>query len=151
SACRIRTASSHLGQKLAMVTIEIVLPDALAEEATNAGPLSPERLESLPREHLRTERVGRLQAVRAHWSAQPLAPMTTEEIQAEIEAYRAGRATRCSLEYGLSGRALPKEPGVQIDRYCCVVASRRAANSASTSSLVRPRPARTERLAASIF
>lgn len=71
-----------------MTTVQIVLPDALAQEATNAGLLTPEKIERLLREELRAERIARMKAARAALAAEPLAPMTTEEISAEIEAYR---------------------------------------------------------------
>jgi hypothetical protein len=71
-----------------MTTVQITLPDALAQEATEAGLLAPDQMERMLRERLRQERVDRLQAGRARLAAAPLAPMTTEEINAEIDAYR---------------------------------------------------------------
>lgn len=72
-----------------MTTVQITLPDALAQEAANAGLLTPEKIESLLRQRLRAERIERLQAARAKLVAEPLQPMTPEEIQAEVKAYRA--------------------------------------------------------------
>jgi hypothetical protein len=72
-----------------MTTIQITLPDALAQEAANAGLLAPAKMESLLRQRLRTERIERLQAARTKLATEPLEPMTPEEIQAEIKAYRA--------------------------------------------------------------
>jgi hypothetical protein len=72
-----------------MTTVQITLPDALAREAANAGLLAPEKIERILRERLRAERIERLQAARAKLAAEPPAPMTPEEIAAEIEAYRA--------------------------------------------------------------
>ncbi|MBK6727216.1 MAG: hypothetical protein IPG63_08165 [Xanthomonadales bacterium] len=72
-----------------MTTVQITLPDALAQEATNAGLLTPEKIESLLRQRLCAERIERLQAARAKLATAPLEPMTPEEIQAEIKAYRA--------------------------------------------------------------
>ena len=72
-----------------MTTIQITLPDALAQEAANAGLLTPGALERILRERLRAERIERLQAVRATLAAEPLTPMTPMEISAEIEAYRS--------------------------------------------------------------
>lgn len=71
-----------------MTTVQITLPDALAQEATKAGLLAPEMIERLLRERLRAERIERLKASRATLAAEPLAPMTPEEISAEIDAYR---------------------------------------------------------------
>lgn len=70
-----------------MTTVQITLPDALAQEATNAGLLAPEKIERILRERLRAERIERLQAARATLASEPLAPLTPEEIQAEIDAY----------------------------------------------------------------
>ena len=74
-----------------MTTLEVKLnlPDNLANEARQAGLLTPEELERLLREALRARRVERLTAVRETLAANPLPPMTPEEIQAEIDDYRA--------------------------------------------------------------
>ena len=74
-----------------MTTLEVKLnlPDSLANEARQAGLLTPEELERLLREALRARRVERLTAVRETLAANPLPPMTSEEIQAEIDDYRA--------------------------------------------------------------
>lgn len=72
-----------------MTTVQITLPDALAREAASAGLLAPERIERILRERLRAERMERMKAARAVLAGQPLAPMTPEEISAEIGAYRA--------------------------------------------------------------
>ena len=74
-----------------MTTLEITLslPDSLAAEATKAGLLSPAELERLVREALRAKRVEALAGAREQLAADPLPLMTAEEIQAEIDAYRA--------------------------------------------------------------
>lgn len=71
-----------------VTTIEITLPDALAEEAKGAGFLSPEAIEDLLRCKLASDRLKRLQQARIRLSARPEEAMTQEEIQAEIKAYR---------------------------------------------------------------
>ena len=71
-----------------MTTVQITLPDTLAEEATQAGLLAPEKIERILRERLREERIDRMKAARAALAAAPLAPMTPLEISAEIDAYR---------------------------------------------------------------
>jgi hypothetical protein len=71
-----------------MTTVQITLPDALAQEAAKAGLFVPEKIESLLRQQLRATRIERLQAVRAQLAADPLEPMTPDEIAAEIRAYR---------------------------------------------------------------
>ncbi len=74
-----------------MTTLEVKLnlPDSLANEARQAGLLTPEELERLLREALRARRVERLAVVRESLATKPLPPMTSEEIQAEIDDYRA--------------------------------------------------------------
>jgi hypothetical protein len=74
-----------------MTTVEITLPDQLAQEARRAGLLTPEAIERMVRTHLRVERVEKLKQARQKLAANPLPPMTPEEIQAEINAYRAER------------------------------------------------------------
>jgi chromatin segregation and condensation protein Rec8/ScpA/Scc1 (kleisin family) len=74
-----------------VTTIEITLPDALAEEAKGAGFLSPEAIEDLLRLlrcKLASDRLKRLQQARDRLSARPEEAMTQEEIHAEIKAYR---------------------------------------------------------------
>lgn len=71
-----------------MTMLQISLPDALAKEAAGAGLLAPERIEQMLREQLSAARLARLKQVRAQLAADPLPPMTTQEIQAEIDAYR---------------------------------------------------------------
>ena len=72
-----------------MTTVQITLPDALAQEATVAGLLAPDKIEGLLRERLRADRIERTKATRAALAAKPLAPMTAEEINAEIQAHRS--------------------------------------------------------------
>ena len=72
-----------------MTTVQITLPDALAQEAAQAGLLTPEKIERMLRDQLRAERMARMKAARDKLAADPLQPMTPEEISAEIEAYRS--------------------------------------------------------------
>ncbi len=69
--------------------VKLELPDPLAAEAQAAGLLTPEQLERMLREALRARRAEKLAAAREVLAANPLPPMTPEEIQAEIDAYRA--------------------------------------------------------------
>jgi hypothetical protein len=71
------------------LNLQLDLPDPLAAEAQAAGLLTPEHLERMVREALRARRVEKLAAAREALAASPLPPMTPEEIQAEIDAYRA--------------------------------------------------------------
>lgn len=72
-----------------MTTVQITLPDGLAQEAARAGLLTPEKIEALLRQRLRSERIEGLQVARAKLAVDPLPSMTMDEIQAEITAYRA--------------------------------------------------------------
>jgi hypothetical protein len=71
------------------VYLQIELPDTLAKEAREAGLLEPHAVEQLLREALLGRRVDRLRHAREGLAADPLPPMTRQEIQAEIDAYRS--------------------------------------------------------------
>ncbi len=71
-----------------MTDLQISLPDDVAQSALAEGLLAPEALEQLLRERLRELRLARMDAARARLAETPTAPMTAEEIQAEIDAYR---------------------------------------------------------------
>lgn len=77
--------------KMIMTTVQINLPEPLAKEATQAGLLSSDKIEMLLRQQLRAQRLMRLNAARDKLVINPMPPMTTEEIQAEIRAYRDGQ------------------------------------------------------------
>jgi len=76
-----------------MTTLELTLnlPDELANKAQAAGLLNSEAIEKLLRERLRKQAGEELRAMlnRAEVSNEP--PMSEEEVQAEIDAYRAER------------------------------------------------------------
>jgi hypothetical protein len=76
-----------------MTTLEIKLslPDSLAKEAQRAGLLSPEALEKLIAEALRRKAFDELLTVADRIEVAGIPPMSMEEINAEIEAYRAER------------------------------------------------------------
>ena len=65
------------------------MPDALATQAKKAGLFDPEALERMVREALLARRVEDLVQARDVLTTNSLPPMTPEEIQAEIDAYRA--------------------------------------------------------------
>jgi hypothetical protein len=79
----------HADAEFLMTTVRITLPEQLAREAERAGLLTPDSIERILRDRLRAERIGRLKEARQVLAAEPLAPMTPEEIQAEIDAYRS--------------------------------------------------------------
>lgn len=76
-----------------MTTLELKLnlPDSLAREAAQMGLLDSESLQSLLREAVRNRRIAQLAEARRRVAAAGVAPLTMEEIQAEIEADRAER------------------------------------------------------------
>lgn len=77
-----------------MTTVEITLPDELAQKAANAGLLSPEAMEAMLREKLR-RRAG--EALRAMWQRMPpeeLTPKIEQEIVEEVRKVRAERRRR---------------------------------------------------------
>lgn len=72
-----------------MTTIQIELPEATAQAAKAAGLLTSQALERLLSEAIRYRALEQLDAAREKLAADPLPPMSEDEIQAEIEAYRA--------------------------------------------------------------
>ena len=72
-----------------MTTVQITLPDDLAQHLAEVGLLEPQVIESLLRDQLRAARIADMKKIRAALDANPLPPMTNEEINAEIAAYRA--------------------------------------------------------------
>ena len=74
--------------------IKLNLPDSLAQEAGRMGLLEPASLQALLREAVRNQRIARLAEARKKIAAAGIAPLTMEEIQAEIEADRAERHTK---------------------------------------------------------
>ena len=74
-----------------MTTVEITLSDSLAAEAQQAGLLSQEAVEIMLRERLRSRRIAELRETVDPMALSGGAPMTMEEIQAEIQAYRQER------------------------------------------------------------
>jgi hypothetical protein len=79
-----------------MTRIHIDLPDATAHAAQAAGLLAPDALNQLLSEALKSRSLDRLDAARQKLVLDPLPPMSEDEIQTEIAAYRAEKraATR---------------------------------------------------------
>ena len=86
-----------------MTTIQMTLPNQLAEEAAQAGLLASERIETLLRAQLRAACLARLRTLSEQLAADALPPMTGTEIQAEIDDFRFTRV-RAVLETN-TGRA----------------------------------------------
>ena len=74
-----------------MTTVQITISDALAKEAAAEGLLETGSIEAILRERLAATRVAKMQATRQRLMAARTPPMTAEEIEAEIKAYRAER------------------------------------------------------------
>ena len=76
-----------------MTTLELTLnlPDELASKAQAAGLLNAEAVERLLREQLCRQSGQELRAMLNKVDASGTPPMTEDEVQVEIEAYRAER------------------------------------------------------------
>lgn len=75
-----------------MTKIEIELPDAVAKAAQEAGLLTAPALERLLADALRRRDAGdALLAIADRVAAAGIEPMSMEEIDAEVKAYRAER------------------------------------------------------------
>ena len=75
-----------------MATVQIELPDQLAQEAQSAGLLSPTALEKLLREQLRTQSMEQLrQAIDRMDTLDDTPYMSPEEVAEEIALMRAER------------------------------------------------------------
>ena len=75
-----------------MTTVQITLPDQLAQEAQQAGLLSPELLEKWLREQLRTQRMDQLFSAMNRMNAvDDPAIMSPEAVATEIATMRAER------------------------------------------------------------
>jgi hypothetical protein len=85
-----------------MTTLElkVQLPDELAARARNAGLLTDEAIGRLLEEALRRRSGQALRAVMDRLQATNIAPMTDEEIQAEVDAVRAERKARKARDAG---------------------------------------------------
>jgi hypothetical protein len=75
-----------------MTTVQINLPDQLAQEAQQAGLLSPELLEKWLREQLKAKRIGQLfSAMDRMADVDDSAILSPEMVAAEIATMRAER------------------------------------------------------------
>lgn len=78
-----------------MTTIQITLPDQLAQEAQRAGLLTSEIIERMLREQLRTQHVDELfQAMDRMAAIDAPAAMSPEEVAEEIRVMRAERRAK---------------------------------------------------------
>ncbi len=74
-----------------MTTLTIQLPDNLAQEAQDAGLLSPDAIEAMLREQLRRGAIDGLFKAADQLADANFPPMTMDEIQAEVNAARTQR------------------------------------------------------------
>ena len=80
-----------------MTTIQIELPDATAQAARDAGLLTPQALARLLNDAIRRQQAAdSLLAIADRVAAAGIAPMSMEEINAEVKASRAERRQRAS-------------------------------------------------------
>jgi hypothetical protein len=77
-----------------MTTVQITLPDQLAQEAQSAGLLTSDRIEKFLREQLKTQRVNELFEAMDRASCVEMPVMTPGQIAEEIRAMRAERRAR---------------------------------------------------------
>ena len=78
-----------------MTTVQITLPDQLAQEAQSAGLLTSATIERLLRERLKTQRVDELfGAMDRMASVNTPAALTPEEVADEIRVMRAERRAK---------------------------------------------------------
>ena len=74
--------------------LKVNLPDTLANEAQAAGLLTPQAIERLLREAVRSKAVNELFETADRLAAANIPPMTMAEIQAEVDAVRQARRER---------------------------------------------------------
>ena len=80
-----------------MTTIQIELPDATAQAARDAGLLTPQAMARLINHELRRQQAAdSLLSIAARVAAAGIAPLSMEEINAEVKAARAERKQRAS-------------------------------------------------------
>lgn len=71
--------------------ITLVLPDTLAREAEASGLLTSQFFESLLREEIRRRRISQLFEAANRLAGLEFSPLTSQEIEAEIQAVREAR------------------------------------------------------------
>ncbi len=81
-----------------MTTLELKLnlPDRLAQDAAQMGLLSPDSLQTLLREAVRSRRIAQLAIARKRVAEAGVEPMSLHEIQEEVDAVRAERRNKAA-------------------------------------------------------
>ncbi len=77
-----------------MTTVQIELPDQLAQQARNAGLLSPQKMEAMLRAQLRREAFEGLRAMHERLPSEELTPELEQEIDEVVREERAERRRR---------------------------------------------------------
>ena len=77
-----------------MTTVQITLPDELAQKAATAGLLSPEAMEAMLRDQLRRRAGEQLQAMWQRMPFEALTPEIEQEIVEEVRKVRVERRLR---------------------------------------------------------
>lgn len=77
-----------------MTTLTVDLPDNIAQEAKDAGLLTPEALAQLLKDAVRRQAGQRLLNAAKRIQAVGITPMSDEDIVAEVKAVRAERRAR---------------------------------------------------------
>ena len=77
-----------------MTTVQITLPDELAQKAATAGLLSPEAMEAMLRDQLRRRAGEQLQAMWRRMQLEELTPEIEQEIVEEVRKVRVERRLR---------------------------------------------------------
>ena len=83
-----------------MTDLVVNLPDDLAEKAASAGLLTETAIQRLLEEAIRREAGRRLLEIADRVHAAGIEPMSMDEINAEVKAYRAERRATRSKEPG---------------------------------------------------
>jgi len=76
---------------MATLEVKLDLPDSLAKAAKDAGLLAPEALEEIIAEALRRQNFDELLSVAERVEVAGVPPMSADELNAEIQAYRMER------------------------------------------------------------
>lgn len=84
-------ANSQTELKMTTLELKLNLPDRLAQDAAQMGLLDPDSLQTMLREAVRSRRIAQLALARQRVAEAGIAPMSLEEIQAEVDAARAER------------------------------------------------------------
>ena len=79
---------------MTILELTLNLPDELASKAQAAGLLNSEAIEKLLREQLRKQAGEEMRVMLNKVDASGISPMSEDEIQAEIDAYRAERRAK---------------------------------------------------------